>query len=59
MLHEEHRHAALIPDGTEDGTERCDLFVIEAAGGLVNEEELRMSGQSPRQLDARARPTAA
>ena len=52
MLDEEHGHAAVGADLADERPERADLVVVEPAGGLVEQQELRLHGERPRELDA-------
>src|SRR5262245_48644109 len=52
VLDEQDAHAPVGSNGLENAAERGDLLVIEAAGGLVDEEELGTPRQRPGELDA-------
>src|SRR3989454_8039652 len=39
VLHEQHGHAARVADRAEELRERGHFLVVQAAGGLVHEEE--------------------
>src|SRR5439155_141084 len=52
VLHEQHGHAARVADRAEELRERGHFLVVQAAGGLVHEEEPGARGQRPRELDA-------
>ena len=56
MLDQQQRHPALVADASEQLAEFVDFVVIEAAGGLIEQQQLRPRGQRPRQLDAFLRP---
>ena len=43
---------ALVADAADQVAEHVDLLMVEAAGGLVEQQELRLGGQRARQLDA-------
>ena len=52
MLDEQHRDAAVGADLADELAELADLVMVEAAGRLVEEEELRLAGERAGELDA-------
>ena len=52
MLDQQHRDAALVADAADELAELVDLVVIEAAGRLVEQQQLRLGRERARQLDA-------
>src|SRR2546430_12166890 len=56
VLHEEHGRAARVADRAEELRERRHFLVVQAARGLVHEEEPGARCQRPRELDALERP---
>src|SRR5690606_13467785 len=52
MLDEKDGDAELVPDALDEAAERADLFVIEAARGLVEEEKPRLGREGACELDA-------
>ena len=52
MLDQQHGDAPGIADRPQELGERGDLFVVEPARRLVEEQELGPAGERPRQLDA-------
>ncbi len=55
MLDQQHGDAEPVADRTDQRAEFRDLFVIEAAGRLVEQQQQRPGGKRARQLDALAR----
>ena len=55
MLDQEHGDAQLVADRADESAELRHLVVIEAAGGLIEQQELRLRGERARELDALAR----
>ena len=51
MLDQEHRDMALVADAADQGAEFADLAMRQPAGRLVEQQQFRVGGQRPRQLD--------
>lgn len=58
MLDQQNGDAAVVADLADQVAENVDFLVIEAAGGLVEQQDLRLGGQRARQFDALLRRTA-
>ena len=56
VLDEEHGDAALVADAADQAPEVFDLDVIEPAGGLVEQQQLRLDRERARQLDPLLQP---
>ncbi len=52
MLDQQDGHVALVANPADQVAEHVDFLVVEAAGGLVEQQDLRIRGQRARQLDA-------
>ena len=52
MLDQQDGDAALVADAADQLAEPVDLVVIEAAGRLVEQQQLRLGGERARELDA-------
>jgi hypothetical protein len=52
MLDQEHGHLALVADVVDQIAKHIDFLVIEAAGRLVEQQDLRIGRERSRQLDA-------
>ena len=52
MLDQEDGHLAFVANAADQVAEDVDFFVVEAAGGLVEQQDLRIGGQRARQFDA-------
>ncbi len=52
MLDQQHGHLAVVADAADQVAEDIDFFVVEAAGGLVEQQDFRVGGQCARQFDA-------
>jgi hypothetical protein len=52
MLDQQDGHVAVVADPADQVAEHVDFLVIEAAGGLVEQQDLRLGRQRARQLDA-------
>ena len=52
MLDQQHGDAAAVADRLDLAAQAIDLLVIEAAGRLVEQQQLRLAGQRARQFDA-------
>ena len=52
MFDQQHGHLALVANAADQVAEHMDFLVVEAAGGLVEQQDLRIGGQRARQLDA-------
>ncbi len=52
MLDQQHRNFTVIADFADQIAEHVDFLVIEAAGRLVEQQDLGVCGQSARQFDA-------
>ncbi len=52
MLDQQHGHVALVADAADQVAEHIDFFMIEAAGGFVEQQDLRIGGERTRELDA-------
>jgi hypothetical protein len=51
MSTQEHGHAAIVANLTDQGAEFYHLVVIEAAGGFIQEQQLGLDRERARQLD--------
>ena len=51
MLDEQHRDLALVADAPDQRAELADLAVVEPAGRLVEQQQLRPTGKRARQFD--------
>jgi len=56
VLDEEDRQLALVAQPPDQADELVDLLVVEAAGGLVEQQQARPAGERSRELDALQRP---
>ena len=56
VLDEQHRQLEVLAQFLDERAEVGDLFVVEAAGRLVEEQELRPRDECARELDALQRP---
>ena len=52
MFDQQHGHLALVADAADQVAQHVDLLVVEAAGGLVQQQYLRFGGERARQFDA-------
>ncbi len=52
MLDQEHRHAAIVADAADQVAEDVDFLMVEAACGLVEQQDLRFGGERTREFDA-------
>ena len=52
MLDQQHGDVAVVADAADQVAEHVDFLVVEAAGGLVEQQDLRLGRQRARQLDA-------
>ena len=52
MFDQQDGDVALVADAADQVAEHIDFFVVEAAGGLVEQQDLRIGRQRARQLDA-------
>ena len=52
MFDQQHGHLALVADPADQVAEHVDFLVVEAAGRLVEQQDLRIGRQRARQLDA-------
>src|SRR5205823_5499777 len=50
VLDQEHRHIELTVDAPEQRGHASDLFVADAPGGLIQQQQSGFGGQRPRQL---------
>ena len=46
MLDQQHRDVALVADAADQVAEHVDLFVVEAAGRLVEQQDLRSAASA-------------
>ena len=51
VLDEEHRQRVIVAHAQDEVAELLDLLVVEAAGRLVEQEQARLRGERPRDLD--------
>src|SRR5690348_12873649 len=51
MLDQQHRDIALVADAADQPAELLDLVMVEAPGGLVQQQEFGIGGKRARQLD--------
>ncbi len=56
VLHEQDRELELLTQPLHEGAELGHLLVVQAAGGLVEEEQAGLRDQRARELDAFLRP---
>ena len=54
MLDQQHRHLLEVAHAADLRFEHVDLVVVEAGGGLVEQQQLRARGERAGQLDALA-----
>src|SRR4029077_20127812 len=52
MFDQQHRHVALVTNAADQIAEHINFFVVEAAGGFVEQQDFRIRGQGAGQLDA-------
>ena len=52
MLDQQDGHLALVANAADQVAEHVDFLVVEAAGGLVEQQDLRIGGERARQFDA-------
>ena len=52
MLDQQHGHVAVVANPADQVAEHVDFLVVEAAGGLVEQQDLRLGSQRARQFDA-------
>ena len=52
MLDQQDGHLAVVANAADQVAEHVDFFVVEAAGGLVEQQDLRIGGERARQLHA-------
>ena len=52
MLDQQHGDVALVADAADQVAEHMDFLVVEAAGRLVEQQDLGLGRQRARQLDA-------
>ena len=52
MFDQQHGHIALVANPADQIAKHVDLFVIEAAGGFIEQQDLRIGCQRARQFDA-------
>ena len=56
VLHEQDREVELFAQPLHEGAELGHLLVVQAAGGLVEQEQARLRDECARELDAFLRP---
>ena len=52
VLDQQHGDVALVADAADQLAEHVDLLVVEAAGRLVEQQQLRLGRERARELDA-------
>jgi hypothetical protein len=52
MFDQQNGDVALVANPSDQIAEYVDFLVVEAAGGLVEQQDLRVGGERARQLDA-------
>ncbi len=52
MFDQQHGHVALVANAADQVAEHVDFLVVEAAGGFVEQQDLRIGRQRARQFDA-------